>query len=68
MATKTFTDIPADKLKLYLKGFLRRFFTQQFKRSCSPDGPKATPISLSPRGALAMPSDACVKEWLDGLE
>ena len=68
MATKTFTDISADKLKLYLKGFLRRFFTQQFKRSCSPDCPKATPISLSPRGALAMPSDACVKEWLDSLE
>ncbi|MBP5639160.1 MAG: NAD(+) synthase [Victivallales bacterium] len=68
LAAKTFTDIPEKRLKLFLKGFLRRFFTQQFKRSCCPDGPMATPIALSPRGALALPSDAVVDEWLKGLE
>ena len=52
----------------WLKTFYRRFFTQQFKRSCLPDGPKVGSVALSPRGDLRMPSDAVSKLWLDELE
>ena len=52
----------------WLKTFYRRFFTQQFKRSCLPDGPKVGAVALSPRGDLRMPSDAVSKLWLDELE
>ena len=52
----------------WLKIFYRRFFAQQFKRSCLPDGPKVGSVALSPRGDLRMPSDACVRIWLDELE
>lgn len=52
----------------WLKSFYRRFFSQQFKRSCLPDGPKVGTISLSPRGDWRMPSDASAKLWLDELE
>ena len=55
----------------WLKTFCRRFFTQQFKRSCLPDGPKVGSVSLSPRGDWRMPSDASSAEWLkecDSLE
>ena len=52
----------------WLKIFYRRFFTQQFKRSCMPDGPKATSISFSPRTSLHMPSDAYSELWLEELE
>lgn len=52
----------------WLKTFYRRFFQQQFKRSCMPDGPRVGPISLSPRGGLAMPSDALSAMWLGELE
>ncbi len=51
----------------WLKLFLRRFFTQQFKRSCMPDGPKVGTISLSPRADLKMASDSDVEVWLEGL-
>jgi NAD+ synthase (glutamine-hydrolysing) len=51
-----------------LRMFLRRFFTQQFKRSCMPDGPQATEISLSPRASWLMPSDASAAAWLNNLE
>lgn len=51
-----------------LKIFLQRFFSQQFKRSCSPDGPKVGSISLSPRGDWRMPSDADVTQWLHNHE
>ena len=50
-----------------LRTFLRRFFTQQFKRSCIPDGPKVGTISLSPRGDWRMPSDACNTPWMSDL-
>lgn len=50
-----------------LKLFLRRFFSNQFKRSCLPDGPEVGSVSLSPRGAWRMPSDAAVRVWLDEL-
>ncbi len=52
----------------WLKKFYWRFFSQQFKRSCLPDGPKVGSVALSPRGDLRMPSDACAKLWLDQLE
>ena len=48
-----------------LRRFLKRFFTQQFKRNCAPDGPKVGSISLSPRGDLRMPSDMDGRMWLD---
>ena len=52
----------------WLKTFYRRFFAQQFKRSCLPDGPKVGSVGVSPRGDLRMPSDACARIWLDNLE
>ncbi len=58
-----------DKVILkWLKTFYRRFFSQQFKRSCLPDGPKVGSVAVSPRGDLRMPSDACAKLWLDELD
>ena len=52
----------------WLKNFYRRFFAQQFKRSCLPDGPKVGSVSLSPRGDWRMPSDAVPALWLEELE
>ncbi len=52
----------------WLKTFYRRFFTQQFKRSCLPDGPKVGSVAVSPRGDLRMPSDACARIWLEELD
>ena len=52
----------------WLKVFYRRFFSQQFKRSCLPDGPKVGSVAVSPRGDLRMPSDACGRIWLEELE
>ena len=55
----------------WLRKFYWRFFSQQYKRSCVPDGPKAGSVAISPRGDLRMPSDACVTLWqkeLEGLE
>ncbi len=56
------------ELRRWLKVFIQRFFTNQFKRSCVPDGPKVGTISLSPRGDWRMPSDAQARAWLDCLE
>ena len=55
-------------IPLLLKVFLRRFFANQFKRSCFPDGPKVGMISLSPRGDWRMPSDAEETLWLRWAE
>lgn len=52
----------------WLKTFYQRFFAQQFKRSCLPDGPKVGSVAVSPRGDLRMPSDACARIWLAQLE
>ena len=52
----------------WLRSFYRRFFTQQFKRSCLPDGPKVGSVTLSPRGDWRMPSDACAAVWQAELE
>ena len=54
-----------ETIKKWLTLFYRRFFTQQFKRSCIPDGPKVGSVALSPRGDLRMPSDSDVTAWLE---
>ena len=65
MAQKAFADAYDDEtIKKWLKTFCRRFFTQQFKRSCLPDGPKVGSVSLSPRGDWRMPSDASYALWI----
>ncbi len=56
-----------DEILEWLKIFYRRFFSQQFKRSCLPDGPKVGTVALSPRGDLRMPSDACARIWLEQI-
>lgn len=58
----------AELVKKSLKTFIRRFFTQQFKRNCMPEGPKATEISLSARGDWQMPSEAIITLWLKELD
>ena len=59
-----------DKATIYkwLRNFYYRFFAQQFKRSCLPDGPKVGTVAVSPRGDLRMPSDACARLWIERLE
>ncbi|MDL2212553.1 NAD(+) synthase [Bacteroides sp. OttesenSCG-928-D19] len=57
-----------ETIKKWLHTFFRRFFSQQFKRSCMPDGPKTGSISLSPRGDWRMPSDASSAAWLNEIE
>lgn len=57
-----------DTILKWMNIFYRRFFGQQFKRSCLPDGPKVGTVALSPRGDWRMPSDACAAAWLRSLE
>ena len=61
-------DFDGDTIKKWLKTFYRRFFTQQFKRSCLPDGVKVGSVSLSPRGDWRMPSDASARLWLEEVD
>ena len=61
-------DFDAATIKKWLKAFYRRFFTQQFKRSCMPDGVKVGSVTLSPRGDWRMPSDASARLWLNEAE
>ena len=61
-------EYDAETILKWLKIFYRRFFTQQFKRSCLPDGPKVGSVAVSPRGDLRMPSDACGTLWLRQLD
>lgn len=69
IAGEVFKDKYAEEeIKKWLKVFLKRFFSQQFKRSCLPDGPKVGTISLSPRGDWRMPSDAEANSWLADIE
>ena len=69
LAKLSFRGVYENKVILgWLRVFLRRFFSQQFKRSCLPDGPKVTDISVSPRGDLRMPSDASAGEWMRILD
>ncbi len=68
-ALRAFGDAyPREVILKWLKTFYRRFFSQQFKRSCMPDGPKIGSVTLSPRADLRMPSDASARLWLDELE
>ena len=69
MAKLAFAGVYDDEtLKKWLKNLIRRFFAQQFKRSCLPDGPKIGSVGVSPRGDLRMPSDASSAEWLKYTE
>ena len=61
-------EYPDEVLYKWLRNFYWRFFAQQFKRSCLPDGPKIGSVTLSPRGDWRMPSDACAALWLAELE
>ncbi len=61
-------DYATDEIRRWLQLFVRRFFANQFKRSCLPDGPKVGTISLSPRGDWRMPSDAAARLWLNWAE
>lgn len=68
LACKTFkNDFKKEDIKHWLQVFIKRFFTQQFKRNCMPDGPKVGTVSLSPRGDLRMPSDASYNIWLNNF-
>ncbi len=57
-----------ETIKKWMRTFYWRFFAQQFKRSCVPDGPKVGSVALSPRGDLRMPSDACSRLWIDEVK
>ena len=57
-----------ETIQKWLKTFYRRFFSQQFKRSCLPDGPQVGTVAVSPRGDLRMPSDASARIWMEELE
>lgn len=61
-------DFTADTIKKWLKSFYRRFFTQQFKRSCVPDGAAVGCVGLSPRTSWRMPSEASFRIWMDEIE
>ena len=61
-------DFEPAVIKKWLRTFYWRFFSQQFKRNCMPDGAKALPISFSPRGDWQMPSDAAARIWLDEVD
>ena len=58
----------ADVVYKWLRVFYRRFFSQQFKRNCLPDGPRVGSVALSPRGDWRMPSDASAALWLQQLD
>ncbi|NCB92631.1 MAG: NAD(+) synthase [Clostridia bacterium] len=69
IACKTFDGTyDSETILKWLKNFYRRFFMQQFKRSCLPDGPKVGTVAVSPRGDLRMPSDACARIWLNEID
>jgi NAD+ synthase (glutamine-hydrolysing) len=69
VAKEAFRDrYPEEIILKWLKTFYKRFFSQQFKRSCLPDGPKVGSVALSPRGDLRMPSDASAALWMEEIE
>lgn len=69
LASRAFNEVyTEDTIKKWLLVFFRRFFNQQFKRSCLPDGPKVGSVSISPRGDWRMPSDASSASWLREIE
>ncbi len=69
IANKTFKgEFSEEEISKWLKNFYRRFFAQQFKRSCIPDGVKVGSVTLSPRGDWRMPSDAVAAVWLENIK
>lgn len=69
IALETFDGVYEREVILkWLKNFYRRFFMQQFKRSCLPDGPKVGTVAVSPRGDLRMSSDSCARIWMEQIE
>ena len=69
MALKSFEGVYDEAtIHTWLRTFYRRFFAQQFKRSCLPDGPKVGSVTLSPRGDWRMPSDASSRLWLARID
>ena len=69
MAVRAFAgEYEGETIRKWLEVFYRRFFAQQFKRSCLPDGPKVGSVAVSPRGDLRMPSDAARRIWTEDLE
>ena len=68
LALRAYPELSYEDVKQAAQRFFRRFFTQQFKRSCLPDGPKVGSVTLSPRGDWRMPSDASVNLWLSDIE
>ncbi len=67
-AMRAYPELTKEEVRSAELRFFRRFFSQQFKRSCLPDGPKVGSVSLSPRGDWRMPSDASVRIWLDRIQ
>lgn len=68
-AVKTFDGIYSkDEIKKYLKVFIKRFFTNQFKRNCMPEGPRVGVVDLGSRNSFRTPSDVDLKIWIDELE
>ena len=67
-AMKAYPELARADVMTAAKNFFRRFFAQQFKRSCLPDGPKVGSVTLSPRGDWRMPSDASAELWMKDLE
>lgn len=69
VAVRAFDGIYEEEIiRKWIHIFYRRFFAQQFKRSCLPDGPKVGSVGVSPRGDLCMPTDASARLWLEELE
>jgi NAD+ synthase (glutamine-hydrolysing) len=69
MACRAFAeDFDQETIRKWLRNFYRRFFTQQFKRNCMPDGVKVGTVGLGPRGDWSMPSDASARLWLEEAE
>lgn len=67
-ALRAYPELSLEEIKTAALNFFRRFFAQQFKRSCLPDGPKVGSVTLSPRGDWRMPSDASVSLWMEDLQ
>ena len=66
-ALRAYPELSGEEVRTAARNFYKRFFSQQFKRSCLPDGPKVGSVTLSPRGDWRMPSDAAVTLWLENL-
>ena len=66
-ALRAYPELTSEEVRKAAGNFFKRFFSQQFKRSCMPDGPKVGSVSLSPRGDWRMPSDATASLWMEDL-